>query len=212
MSRPFIHVNCAMSADGKLAGPERKQVRISGDKDISRVKELRRKYNGILVGIGTVIADDPHLTVKGTSREENPVRVVLDTHGRTPADARVLDDLAQTVIVTCGECRETWDGKAAVIRAGKERIDLGEALRRLRGEFGVETLLVEGGGEVIASFFRERFVDRYTVFVGPVVIGGKTSPTPTDGDGWAAPGGIRLDLESCEQLGNGVLLTFVPEY
>ena len=81
--RPFIHINCAMSADGKIAGVERKQIRISSDEDKDRVKGLRRKYDAILVGVGTVISDDPHLTVKGLSKEENQVRIVLDPNGRT---------------------------------------------------------------------------------------------------------------------------------
>ena len=98
--KPFIHVNCAMSADGKLAGSDRKQVRISSDEDIARVKEMRRRYDSILVGVGTVVSKDTHLTVKGLSYDENPIRVILDTHGRIPEDARVLDDRAPTVIIT----------------------------------------------------------------------------------------------------------------
>ena len=82
--RPFIHVNCAMSADGKIAGSDRRQVRISSEEDKQRVKNLRRQYDAILVGVGTVLADDPHLTVKGLSYDENPIRIVLDPHGRTP--------------------------------------------------------------------------------------------------------------------------------
>lgn len=214
MSRqiPFIHVNCAMSADGKLAGPERKQVRISSDEDIARVKELRKQYRGILVGVGTVISDDPHLTVKGLMKEENPVRIVLDTNGRTPDGARVLDDLAETVIVTCRECAKDWGTRATVVRAGDGKIDLRRAMELIREELGIESVMVEGGGEVIASFFREKLVGKYTVFVGPQIIGGRTAPTPADGDGRVAPEGIRLRMESCEQLGNGALLTFVPEY
>ena len=73
-------------------------------------------------------------------------------------------------------------------------------------------MIVEGGGEVIASFFREKLVDRYSVFVGGLLIGGRTSPTPADGDGWLAPEGVKLSLDSAEVLGNGALLTFTPKY
>ena len=82
----------------------------------------------------------------------------------------------------------------------------------LARELGIESVMVEGGGEVIASFFRDRLVDRYTVFVGGLLIGGRTAPTPADGDGWVAPEGIRLDLQSAEVMGNGALLTFSPRY
>ena len=206
MSRPFIHVNCAMSADGKIAGPERKQVRISSPEDIDRVKALRREYDSILVGVGTVIADDPHLTVKNLSYDENPIRFVLDTHGRTPDTARVLDDRARTVIITGTDCTRTWDG-AEVLRS----TDLASAMDTV-GSMGIRSMIVEGGGEVISSFFRVGLVDRYSVFIGSQIIGGRTSPTPADGDGRVAPEGLRLKLESSEVLGDGVLITYTPQY
>ena len=80
------------------------------------------------------------------------------------------------------------------------------------GDLGVRRLIVEGGGEVISSFFRARIVDLYSVFVGSQIIGGRTSPTPADGDGRVAPDGLRLELESSQVLGDGVLLTYRPVY
>lgn len=210
--KPFVLVNCAMSADGKLAGPERKQVRISSEEDMVRVKNLRKRYDAILVGVGTVIADDPHLTIKNATYEENPVRIVLDSHGRIPSDARVLDDRAPTVIVTNNECTKDWGSNVTVIRGGNGRINLTDVLHILAKDLGIENMIVEGGGEVIASFFREKLVDRYSVFVGGLLIGGRTSPTPADGEGWLAPEGIKLSLDSAEVLGNGALLTFTPKY
>ncbi len=210
--KPFVLVNCAMSADGKLAGPERKQVRISSEEDMVRVKNLRKRYDAILVGVGTVIADDPHLTVKNATYEENPVRIVLDSHGRIPPEARVLDDRAPTIIVTNNECTKDWGSNVTVIRGGSGRINLTDVLHILAKDLGIENMIVEGGGEVIASFFREKLVDRYSVFVGGLLIGGRTSPTPADGDGWLAPEGVKLSLDSAEVLGNGALLTFTPKY
>ena len=210
--KPFVLVNCAMSADGKLAGPERKQVRISSEEDMVRVKNLRKRYDAILVGVGTVIADDPHLTIKNASYEENPVRIVLDSHGRIPPEARVLDDRAPTIIVTNNECTKDWCSNVTVIRGGSGRINLTDVLHILAKDLGIENMIVEGGGEVIASFFREKLVDRYSVFVGGLLIGGRTSPTPADGDGWLAPEGVKLSLDSAEVLGNGALLTFTPKY
>lgn len=210
--KPFVLVNCAMSADGKLAGPERKQVRISSEEDMVRVKNLRKRYDAILVGVGTVIADDPHLTVKNATYEENPVRIVLDSHGRIPPEARVLDDRAPTIIVTNNECTKDWGSNVTVIRGGSGRINLTDVLHILAKDLGIESMIVEGGGEVIASFFREKLVDRYSVFVGGLLIGGRTSPTPADGDGWLAPEGVKLSLDSAEVLGNGALLTFTPKY
>lgn len=207
--RPFIHVNCAMSADGKIAGSDRRQVRISSEEDKQRVKNLRRKYDAILVGVGTVLADDPHLTVKGLSYEENPIRIVLDPHGRTSHEALVVDSSAPTIIITNDYCEKTWDN-ADVIRCG-DPLDLTKAMEMLAQE-GIENILVEGGGETIASFFRNRMVDTYTVFVGSMIIGGRISPTPVDGDGWITEGGVKLELKGSEVLGDGVLLTYRPMF
>ena len=208
--RPFIHVNCAMSADGKLAGDDRTQVRISSDEDKTRVKTMRKKYDAILVGVGTVIADNPHLTFKDRDYDTNPIRIVLDPHGRTPENALVLDERAPTVMVTLENCDVEWDCEE-IIRAGKDEIDLDAVLEEL-ADFGIENVLVEGGGRTIASFFRAGLVDRYSVFVGGLVIGGSNAPTPCDGDGWVRESGIKMDLEDCEVLGNGALLTFKPRF
>ena len=206
--RPFIHVNCAMSADGKIAGSDRKQVRISSPEDKERVKRLRKQYDSILVGVGTVLADNPHLTIKGADFDDNPIRIVIDPHGRTPQDADVVDDRARTVIVTLDSCDITWPN-VSIIRC--ESIVLSDIMEHL-AQCGIESVLVEGGGETIASFFRERIVDRYTVFVGSMLIGGRTSPTPVDGDGWIAEDGIQLEFKGSEVLGDGVLLTYIPRY
>ncbi len=209
--RPFIHVNCAMSADGKIAGEDRRQVRISSEEDKTRVKNLRKKYDAILVGVGTVLSDDPHLTVKNADYDTNPVRIVLDPRGRTPDDAQVLNEMAPTVMVTLEDCDREWDCEET-FRAGKEKIDLEKTLEWLADEIGIESVLVEGGGYTISEFFRSGLVDRYTVFVGGLVIGGSGSPTPCDGSGWIAENGVKLELKECEVLGNGALLTFEPVF
>jgi 2,5-diamino-6-(ribosylamino)-4(3H)-pyrimidinone 5'-phosphate reductase len=194
-----------MSADGKIAGSDRKQVRISSDEDIARAKGLRRRYDAVLVGVGTVIADDPHLTIKGASFIENPLRIVVDPHGRTPKDSQIADERAPTLILTDDNCTSEWEG-VEVIRCG-DPFDLTSAMEIL-SELEIENVLVEGGGETIAHFFRNGLVDRYTVFVGGMVIGGRDSPTPADGDGWVCENGIRMKLVSAEISGEGVLITY----
>jgi len=198
-----------MSADGKIAGIERKQIKISSDEDKNRVNELRKKYDAILVGVGTVLADNPHLTVKGLDYDTNPVRIVIDPHGRTPDDALVLDERAPTVIITSADCDKEWDCEETV--RFEDELHLSEILETLAEEIGIESILVEGGGETIARFFKEGLVDRYTVFIGGLIIGGRTAPTPAGGDGWVADNGIKLILKDSMVLGNGVVLTFEPE-
>lgn len=205
--RPFVHINCAMSADGKIAGAERRQVRISSEEDKARVKGLRMRYDAILVGVGTVVSDDPHLTVKGRSRDENQVRIIIDPNGRTPADAKAVDDSARSIIVTSDSCSRTWDGCDVIRSPGG--IDLGFVMERL-GEMGIGSILVEGGGATIASFLKAGIVDLLTIYVGSMVIGGSGSPTPADGDGWVKDGGLALTLKNVERMGDGVLLEYVP--
>ncbi len=204
--KPYIQVNCAMSADGKIAGDDRTQVTISSPEDKERVKRLRKDSDGILVGVGTVTADNPHLTVKGLGYDENPVRIVLDPRGRTPDSALVLDNRAPTVIVTLESCEKTWPD-ATVIRIGRETIDLEPLMDKLYA-MGIKTLMVEGGGETISAFFKANLVNRYTVYVGNLLIGGKDAPTPADGKGWLAADGIKLTLNCFERLGDGVLLDY----
>lgn len=202
--RPFVTVNCAMTADGKIAGRSRKQLRISSQEDMSRVKRLRASSDAIVVGIGTVLSDDPHLTVKEPQPGKVPVRIVIDSNGRTPESAKVLDGRARTIIVTSVDCLRTWTN-AEVIRAGKERVDLRAMLDELY-RLGMRNILVEGGGEVLFSFFNEGLVDKYYVFIGSMIIGGRTSPTPADGDGMDSP--LSLKLTEVTRSEDGVLLTY----
>jgi len=215
-----VVVNAAMSADGKISTREREQVAISGPEDFDRVDALRADSDAVMVGVGTVLADDPSLTVDEDARRErrqaagrppNPARVVADSRMRTPADARVLDDAASTYLLTTGDAppdfvSEIEDTGTEVITAGDTRVDLGAGLAALEDR-GVERLMVEGGGELIFSLFESDLVDELSTFVGPSVIGGRTAPTLADGDGFVDefPG---LELEGVDRVDDGVLLSW----
>lgn len=146
------------------------------------------------------------LQSKVSATEENPLRIVLDGRGRLPETARVLDDLAETLIVTCENCSKTWAG-AEVLRTGRDKVNLTDLMEKLYDR-GIRTLMVEGGGEVISSFFENGLVDKYCVFVGSMIIGGRTAPTPADGNGFEQP--VNLKLVDYKILGNGLLLTYEP--
>jgi 2,5-diamino-6-(ribosylamino)-4(3H)-pyrimidinone 5'-phosphate reductase len=204
--RPHVIVNCAMTADGKIAGKSRKQIRISSSEDLDRVKKLRMESDAILVGVNTVLADDPHLTVKGLERDKAPIRIVLDSNGRTPESAKVVNENARTIIVTNKSCARIWPG-AEVLRLGDGSVDLHELMKELETR-NVQRLMVEGGGETIWSFFNAGLVDEYRIFVGSMVLGGRTAPSPVDGEGFENEGCVRLQLMSTEALGDGVLLCY----
>jgi len=214
-----VVVNAAMSADGKLSSRRREQIAISGEADFERVDRLRADSDAVVVGVGTVLADDPHLTVKDeTLREKrrendrpaNPARVVVDSSGRTPTDAAILDDAATTYVclseAASVEHRAALADRAELVTAGEERVDLLRAFATLQ-EQGLEQVMVEGGGELIFSLFDAGLVDELRVFVGPKIIGGRDAPTLADGEGFveAFP---SLDLESVNRLDDGAVLTW----
>lgn len=207
--RPHIIINCAVSADGKIALPSRRQTRISNDEDIARVHRLRNECDAILVGVGTILSDDPKLTVKEkyVAEVRNPLRVVLDSKGRTPPGAEVLNGDATTLIVT-SESSDSTFGQSDVARLGKDRVDL-HSTTDLLYERGVRRLLVEGGETIIWSFLKQGLVDELKVFIGSMIIGGKGSPTMAGGEGAAAfEEIIPLTLQNFTRLGDGMLLEY----
>jgi 2,5-diamino-6-(ribosylamino)-4(3H)-pyrimidinone 5'-phosphate reductase len=206
--RPHVIINAAMSVDGKIALSDGEAVRLSNEEDLGRVHRLRAAVDAILVGVGTVLKDDPKLTVKPEyAKGRNPLRVVLDSGGKVPESARVLDGSAPTLIVTSEECDRSFP-HAEVLRLGKDEVDLPALLDRLAAR-DVKTILVEGGSTVIWSFLREGLADELKVFVSSRVLGGHAAPTLAGGQGITsldeAP---RLRLERVERLGDGALLEY----
>lgn len=204
-----VTVNCAMSADGKIALNSRKQTDISNEIDKKRVHELRNSVDAILVGIGTVLTDDPKLTVKAryVHNPRSPVRVVLDSRGRTPPHARVLNGESKTVIATSEECTREFPN-AETVRCGTGRVDI-ERLLPMLEERGVHSMLIEGGAEVIWSFLKARLADELLIFIGSMVIGGDSSPTPAGGAGASSlEEVVELRLRNADVVGNGVLVEY----
>lgn len=206
----YIIINCAASADGKIALKTRKQTRISCEEDIARVHRLRNSVDGILVGIGTVLADDPKLTVK-EKYVKNPreiVRIVLDSKGRTPENAQVLQGRPKTIIVTAEECTKQI-GNAIMLRCGNGQVDIEKAMHTLE-KLGIKRLLVEGGGTIIWEFLRRRLADELIVYQASFVIGGRDAPTIAEGEGASSlEEVVPLTLASCERLGDGLLLRYL---
>lgn len=215
-----VLVNAAMSLDGKLSTVDRRQVRISGQEDFTRVDRLRASHDAVMVGVGTVLADDPHLTVKDaslqkerdqTSGSPHPTRIVADSHLRTPIDASVLDEAAPTYLLTTESATASerrYPSETRILRVGQERVDLTRAFDRL-GEAGMTSIMVEGGGELIFSLARDNLIDRLSVFVGSNLIGGRDAPTLADGTGFREESEFQsFELEDVEQMDDGLVLWY----
>jgi 2,5-diamino-6-(ribosylamino)-4(3H)-pyrimidinone 5'-phosphate reductase len=213
MNRPYIIINCAMSADGKFALPNKNQIRISNDEDIKRMYRLRNKFDAVLVGIGAVLSDNPKLTVKEkyVKNPNQPIRIVLDSKCRIPKESLVINKTSKTYIITSCKSDKKFDDNVEVIICPSDKegsIDL-EKLLDILFNLGIKSLMVEGGGTVIWSFLRSGFVDDFYVYIGPIVIGGKNTPTIVDGPGIKNEAElISLKIIDLIKLGNGILVHY----
>jgi 2,5-diamino-6-(ribosylamino)-4(3H)-pyrimidinone 5'-phosphate reductase len=223
---PYVIVNVAMSADGKISTRERRQVRISGTLDFNRVDRLKAGSDAVMIGIGTVLADDPSLTVKEAEcrrrrrdrgESEQPVRVIIDSMARIPLTAAVLNKDEGTRVVAVSrradpEKISRLERKAKVIVAGDDEVDLKMALKRL-GDMGIQRIMVEGGGTLIAALIQAGLVDEIYSFIGNIIIGGKDAPTLADGPGFQKETEFtRLTLLEARRIENGILLHWSVEH
>jgi len=223
--RPYVVVNVAMSADGKLSTRERRQVKISGSQDFNRVDRLKAGSDAVMVGIGTVLADDPSLTVKGEEcrrhrldrgADEHPIRIVVDSRARIPLKASILHKGSGRRIVAVSEKADkkkiaALQELATVIVAGKKEVDLATLMDEL-GEMGIQRLMVEGGGQLIAGLIRAGLVDEIYTFIGNIIIGGRDAPTLADGEGCIREEEFpRLTLIETRRIESGILLHWKVE-
>jgi len=209
MKRPYIVINCAMSADGKIASPAGKQMRISCEEDIQRMYKLRNESDAVLVGINTVLSDDPKLTVKEkyVKNPKQPIRIVLDTYCKTPANSLVVNDVSKTLIITSQKCSNKYHDNVEIIQCKSKNglIDLKEFLNICLDK-KINKLMVEGGGKVIFNFLKSGFVNDIFFYIGPIVIGGEN--TPSISGVINNLGNIPLKLINVKKIGPGILLHY----
>lgn len=224
--RPEVTAKWAMTLDGKIATRTGHSRWITGPEARLEVHRLRDRVDAILVGVNTVLADDPLLTTRlpaadaGAGGPHHPLRVVLDSRGRTPPDAAVLRPSASgRALIACTTAvppsrRDAWRDAGAEVVAldgAGPGVDL-PSLLDLLGARGVNSLLVEGGGTTLASFFAAELVDRAWVFIAPKLVGGREAPGPLAGTGVATMhGAVQLGRLSARWLGADLLLTGAVE-
>ncbi len=177
LNRPWVTVKAAISVDGDVALSNGESKWISAPLSRQKAHLLRAENDAILVGIGTILSDDPELTVRYTGGR-SPLRVVLDSQLRTPAEANVLKQPGGCVLVTGNKVDSdrvnqlTSRGVHFINqeRSGDEALDLGGVLKQLCSH-GVNQLMVEGGAHVISSFLSAGFVDEFSLFIAPKLLG-----------------------------------------
>lgn len=213
---PFILLKAAMTLDGKTATRTGDSKWISGELSREYVHHLRNRYSSILVGLNTVMKDNPELTARLEGVENiNPIRIIMDSKGRIPVDAKVLEieKGKRTIIAATEDMAE--EKKRCLERKGAEVIitdkkDGKVNIRYLMEELykkGIDSILLEGGGTAAASFIEEGLIDKAAFFIAPVIIGGRAAPTPVMGSGVEfIRDGIKLKYQRVSTIGQDVLV------
>ena len=227
MKRPHVTINAAMTADGKIDSSQRQGAGISSGADMARMDRLRAESDAILVGGQTLIYQDPRLTIKSESlRDErsarglppNPMKVGVVSVANLSAESRFMTHgPARRLIYTtrrtpAGQVAALQAAGAEVIALGETRVDLAGVLESLC-DLGIGNLFVEGGGTIIAEFFRLGMVDELIVYIAPKIFGGASAPTLVDGPGFLPEEAPRLHLvsvEKCDDEG-GILVHYTVE-
>lgn len=213
---PFVTAKFAMSLDGKMATASGDSRWISSEEARRRAAELRRQSDAVMVGIGTVLADDPRLTARdeaGSNLPRQPLRVVVEGAAALPANAQLLREPGPVLVATPGAAVERTAvlgaacAEVSELPAGDGSVDLA-ALMQTLGQRGVTSLLVEGGGGLLGSLFDMGLVDKVVAFVSPVILGGRDAPSPVAGAGAGAMAeAVRLTRSKTEMIGDDVMIT-----
>jgi len=189
--KPIVFIKAAMSLDGKIATKTGESQWISNTKSREYVHQLRAEYDAICVGVQTVILDNPRLTIRRNGNESSHYRMVLDTKGRIPLESNLLNDAFKhlTIVFTSEgipkdvEDRIVHKGvKLIKLKLKDNRIDLQDWLYECE-KLGIQSIFVEGGGEVIASMLKAEIVDKIAVAIAPIIIGGQDAKGFVAGDG-----------------------------
>lgn len=210
-----VLINAAMTIDGKIA-TNLGDSTISSKQDIRRLHRLRCSVDAIIIGISTVIIDNPRLTVRLIKRHgTTPVRIIVDSIGRIPLDSKILKSASKinTIVAVTNRASDERVDKiksagAIVIVAGTKTVDLKELFFILK-KMGFNKILVEGGGELNWSILQLGIVNELMVTVAPRIVGGRTATTLVEGDGYERiSDGIKMELIKVSRQNNGEVVLY----
>lgn len=210
-----VLINAAMTIDGKIA-TNLGDSTISSKQDLRRLHRLRCSVDAIIIGISTVIIDNPRLTVRLIKRHgTTPVRIIVDSIGRIPLDSKILKSASKinTIVAVTNRASDERVDKiksagAIVIVAGTKTVDLKELFFILK-KMGFNKILVEGGGELNWSILQLGIVNELMVTVAPRIVGGRTATTLVEGDGYERiSDGIKMELIKVSRQNNGEVVLY----
>lgn len=209
--RPFVHLKLAVSLDGKIATRTRDSRWITGAEARAAVHELRHAYDAILVGAGTVVADDPLLDDRsGLARRRQLVRVVLDDALRLSPSSQLAKTTAQAPVIVFSGSDSPALRASGVEIVNSHRGDLHEVLQDL-GSRSLQSVLIEGGGAIAAEFIDAGLVNKVTFFIAPKIIGGTEAPSAVGGKGVELMAdALELEKVSVVQRGRDIEVTGYP--
>jgi diaminohydroxyphosphoribosylaminopyrimidine deaminase/5-amino-6-(5-phosphoribosylamino)uracil reductase len=217
---PFLVVKYAASLDGRIGAASGDSRWVSGPETLRWAHEQRRYLDAMLVGSSTIVVDDSQLTARpgGVMAEHQPLRVVVDSRGRVPVTAKVLQGGSKTLIATTERSPAAWrrsmeaaGAEVLVLPPGEdERVPL-RALFEELGRGGIVLMLCEGGGVLHGALFDQRLVDKITVVIAPLIVGSNEAPTAVAGVGAAyMRDAVRFRDVTVERLGEDILVTGYP--
>ena len=213
-NRPFITISYAQSVDGSIASENRQPIHLSGPESLVLTHQIRAGSDAVLIGIGTVLADDPRLTVR-LVKGSNPQPIILDTHLRTPSNSKLVvqSDPSPWIV---NETDGRVDRIAVLKKAGAiplscdtaqdGKIDLYALMTKLF-DLQIKSIMVEGGAQVITSFINSRLVDQFIITVSPKLVGGLQV---IESEGLKAEPNLILDQISYQQLGDDLIMWARP--
>nr|WP_314740393.1 bifunctional diaminohydroxyphosphoribosylaminopyrimidine deaminase/5-amino-6-(5-phosphoribosylamino)uracil reductase RibD [uncultured Haemophilus sp.] len=213
--RPYVLLKYAMTADGKIATSTGESKWITGELARAKVQETRHQYSAIMVGVETVLADNPMLNSRMPNAKQ-PVRIVCDSQLRTPLDCQLVQTAKEyrTVIATlCDDMQKIEQYRPLgveilICKAKNKRVDLHDLLQKL-GEMQIDSLLIEGGSSLNFSALESGVVNRVHCYIAPKLVGGKTAKTPIGGEGIGVlANAVQLKMHSIEMIGEDVLMDY----
>jgi diaminohydroxyphosphoribosylaminopyrimidine deaminase/5-amino-6-(5-phosphoribosylamino)uracil reductase len=209
---PFIFIKVAQSLDGKIATRTGEAKWITSKESRAYVQKLRYRTDAILVGINTIIKDNPRLTCRLTPKKLL-TKIIIDPHLKMPLKAKIFKEAKKVIIVTkkgkLTPKRKILNKKAVIVevKCNKEgRLNLRQALQKI-AKLDVVSIMVEGGGETITNFIREKLFDEIFIFIAPKIIGGEEAPTSVEGKGVSKiKNALYFKDFALERVGNDLLL------